>query len=117
MRKAIKIRVICNKHNTSILKKRMKEFFCENEFSFFNFVRKEYWKEPCFDEIAIGMSPCPMWTLEKWDEEFKKLFNQEYIIQQDIDGIDFCSYVSENEMGDLEEKYFVVFGIPHYYTT
>ena len=115
MKKANVIRVICNNHNTIILKSRMKKFFCENDFSFFNFICKPYWKEEGFDEIMIYLAPCPMWELEKWDKEFTNLFNQKYIIQQDTDGIDFCSYVSGDEMDEFEkEKYFVVFGIPQY---
>ena len=108
------IRVICNKSNTNILKKRLKKFFCENDYSYFNFHVKTYWKEPSADEIAILMSPCPMWSLIRWDQVFKQLFhNQEYVVEDDTDGIAFCSYVSLNDMDNPnEEAYFVIFGIP-----
>ena len=110
------IRVICNKSNTDILKKRFKKFFYENDYSYFNFHVKEYWKKPSEDEIAILLSPCPMLSLTQWDKVFKYLFhNQEYVIEEDTVGIDFCSYISANTMDNPnEEAYFVIFGIPNH---
>lgn len=110
------IRVICNKKNTSVLKKKLKEFFCEYEYTFFNFVSKEYWKEPNMDEITIYLSPSPILTLEEWGVIYRGLFNnQEYEIEHDTDGICFCSYVSGWVLDNPNiEAYFVIFGIQGY---